>query len=331
MENVHQTEALIAADKLGEARPLIDALEAHRRDLRGRRGFESMQISRSSEADGSMRVVAESRWRDDATLEDYLAAGDTPETILARHSSILVPDSVGTRRMEGITGDDGGRSVVYERMATALLVPAGCIAFGLAIIYSLSRVYLDVGGNGAVAIAAGVAITILLGAWLIAESPAMPRWQLAAAGSAVVAALAAGTVWAQVHEGPEIHRGGGESVSGEPTPGAQPTSEAPGTLITLDDNVFRYGGEENPTINVPAGQAVTFQLSNEGSAIHNMHVAAPEYGDSPCSPGGTSPCSDPGAIRGGREGTITLNLSPGTYEYRCDYHAEQMKGTLQVE
>jgi plastocyanin len=84
---------------------------------------------------------------------------------------------------------------------------------------------------------------------------------------------------------------------------------------------------------VPAGEEVTFQLVNEGSAIHNMHVAGQgTYDTDFCAPGDDDPCSDPNQIRGGGTGSITILIAePGTYDFRCDFHAAQMTGSLEVQ
>ena len=51
MEQVQSVQVHVAAAKMGDARILFDDLEAHRRELRGLRGFVSMSIDgRSSPA-----------------------------------------------------------------------------------------------------------------------------------------------------------------------------------------------------------------------------------------------------------------------------------------
>jgi CO/xanthine dehydrogenase Mo-binding subunit len=61
----------IAADKLGDARVLLDDLDAHRRELRSMRGFKAMSITRAIEAGGITLVSVETRWQDAATLDAY--------------------------------------------------------------------------------------------------------------------------------------------------------------------------------------------------------------------------------------------------------------------
>jgi plastocyanin len=98
-----------------------------------------------------------------------------------------------------------------------------------------------------------------------------------------------------------------------------------------NSNVFVQNGEENPTITIAANTDVTLMLNNVSSAIHNMHVATTgSFAESFCT-GNEDPCSQPTRITSGNKGTITLNLPPGSYDYRCDFHTSTMSGTLQVQ
>jgi plastocyanin len=100
----------------------------------------------------------------------------------------------------------------------------------------------------------------------------------------------------------------------------------------MGDNFFEYQGERSPTITVPAGEEVVLNLTNEGAAIHNMHVAAgDDYASGICQPGGDDPCSDPARFSGGDTGSITFTLDAGEYDFRCDFHPVDMTGTLVAE
>jgi plastocyanin len=124
-----------------------------------------------------------------------------------------------------------------------------------------------------------------------------------------------------------------EPPAGEPPAGEPPAGEPGGQTIEMDDNVFVVDGEENPTITISADTDVTFTLDNVGAALHNMHVSASggEFESAFCDGDGEAPCSDPPRITGGDSGTITINLPAGTYEYRCDFHTQEMVGTLEVQ
>ena len=115
----------------------------------------------------------------------------------------------------------------------------------------------------------------------------------------------------------------GEEEGEEPAPEPPP----PGAII-LDDNVVQVEGQDgdNPTINVPSGAAVA--VVNEGSALHNLQVSP--FESDICSDDDPSPCSDPSRINAGNEGTITFDIPAGSYEYRCDFHPDEMVGTLVV-
>jgi plastocyanin len=117
-----------------------------------------------------------------------------------------------------------------------------------------------------------------------------------------------------------------------PTPGPDgtPPPDGEGPIpVALHDNSF-----DPEEITVQAGSAVTFDLTNEGNAIHNMHIAGPEgdYTEDFCA-GGGDPCSDPNRISGGDTATLTWQVpdAPGDVEFRCDFHAADMTGTITIE
>ncbi len=338
MEYVQQVSVQVAAASMAEAQALANELEAHRADLRGQRGFVHMNISRSVEDDGNTLISAETRWRDNNSLADYTTFDVNAVKIMEKYSAVTVPDSLTVRRMEAVDTVPEPSTAVYERFATALLVPAAVVGGGLAVIYSLSRVYLEVGGAGATAIAATVAIAILAVAYYFANTPKVPTWQFAGVGMAAVALLFGGTIYSQVSEGPEFHLA--ESVAGDGNgddpdgPDGVPTS-GPGdpSAIIMEDNVFIVDGEDNGTITAPGGAEVVLDLNNEGSAIHNMHISQGGFEVAICRSGQDpdAPCSDPASIRGGQAGTITFTLPAGTYDYRCDFHVQDMNGTLELQ
>jgi|FLYL01.1.fsa_nt_gi plastocyanin len=102
-----------------------------------------------------------------------------------------------------------------------------------------------------------------------------------------------------------------------------------GNQIVMGDNFF-----DPEEVTVQAGATVTFQLVNEGRAPHNMHIAGPngEFAETTCD-GSGEPCSDPSVIPGGGQGTLTWTAPavPGEVPFRCDFHVQQMQGTIKVE
>ena len=120
------------------------------------------------------------------------------------------------------------------------------------------------------------------------------------------------------------------AASATPSPAPQPSGEtpSPGALaITLTDNHF-----DNTALTATAGTAATVTLKNNGTAVHNVHIsdATGKFTGDFCSASGPDPCSNPTRLTAGASGTLTFTLPAGTYQYRCDYHPTEMKGTLTV-
>ena len=125
---------------------------------------------------------------------------------------------------------------------------------------------------------------------------------------------------------------GDKAVTGSPTPGATPTpAETPsgtpagGLAVVMKDNLFEPAG-----LTVKAGASVTFDLKNDGVAIHNMRVAGPDgsYNSD------DDAVSDPQLVNAG--GTATLDWTapdqPGEIKFQCDFHvAVGMIGTITVQ
>ena len=220
-----------------------------------------------------------------------------------------------------------------ERVILPIIIPVGVLAFALLVIWGLSRIYLELSPTGATALAAGVAIAVLLSAAYFASNVRAPTWQIGGVLMVAVVALVGGTIWALVEEDDAEGEGGEPTVgNGEPTPVPGTGGE---TLITLGDNFFEFEGEKAPAIPIAAGEEVTFDITNGGVAVHNMHVDGTDnsYDIDICAPGdGSTACSDPGVIGGGGEATITIQIDEaGTYNFRCDFHPDEMVGTLVVE
>lgn len=328
MEYVHTVLAQVAANSVGEADKLFRDLESHRAVASTMRGFQGMRVNRTANPEGNLQIVVETRWSNNNNMVDYGSAKENALTIIESHQGLLVPGSVQTHRMQS----DGGGAVesspkFYDRLALALFVPIGVLAFSLVAIYGLSRIYLALPTTAASIMAIVVALAILLLSFYFASNPKIPRWQWLGVAVVGVAALAIGGTVAGIVDENADH--GEENVGGEPTappPGGTPSP--PGVaVIVMEDNFF-----EQTTLTIPGGTETVVQLENAGSAIHNVHVAGPDGfgGDGVCRAGAPG-CSAPPSIRAGQTGTITLNLPPGTYNYRCDFHIEEMTGVLTVQ
>lgn len=93
--------------------------------------------------------------------------------------------------------------------------------------------------------------------------------------------------------------------------------EAQTVSVIMKDNVF-----EPDAIEVSEG-TVTFELKNEGTAIHNMHILSK-----------TAEGKDfmsKTTINGGESDTFTATFTKGgTIKFQCDFHVPDMAGTITV-
>jgi plastocyanin len=115
--------------------------------------------------------------------------------------------------------------------------------------------------------------------------------------------------------------------NGEPTPppagdGTPPTADI--FVVSMGDNFF-----DPAEFTVPAGATITFDISNDGSAIHNMRIAGPdgEYNTD------DDTVSSPDLFMGGDAGTLVWEVpsSSGEIIFHCDFHPVEMVGTIAVQ
>lgn len=105
-----------------------------------------------------------------------------------------------------------------------------------------------------------------------------------------------------------------------------------GAEIVMGDNFF-----DSNDITVAVGDTVTFNLTNEGAAVHNMHIAQPDGNysdDGVCELDGADPCSDPNAVTSGQTAVLEWEVSgeSGTViPFRCDFHPVEMTGILTIQ
>lgn len=335
MEYIQTILFQIPASRLEEASQaggLLPELDEHRNFLKGQTGFRDLRITRSINNEGNVLVVVETRWTDDASLVRYETNEPNAASIVRKHRDIIVPDSLQVLDMEALRTETSFRrseEVLEARSRTVLpiVIPLGVLAFILLSVYGLSRIYLEIRGDGAVALATGLAIGVLLIAAYFAANPRVPGWQIGGVVTLLALTLAGGTVWAVANEDEkEAHDGGGAVESPTAAPGGE-TPAPDGLVITMGDNFFEFNGERNPTITITAGEETVFTLPNEGIAIHNARVTGEdnEYDTD------DDIVSDPDVVRGGQEATLTVNLPAGEYDFRCDFHPTEMTGTLIAE
>lgn len=94
--------------------------------------------------------------------------------------------------------------------------------------------------------------------------------------------------------------------------------------VTMGDNSF-----DPAEFSVPAGATVTFNLTNEGAAIHNMRIAG-EDGDYNTD---DDAASDPDIVSAGDTAVVewTAPDEAGEIDFQCDFHPTDMLGTITVE
>src|SRR5262249_54037001 len=122
-------------------------------------------------------------------------------SIVRKHQEITVPGSLQVLDMEALRTESSWKPVeqathARERTVLPIAIPVGALAFLLLVIYGLSRVYLEIRGDNATALAAGIAIFVLLTATFLAFNPKASGIQIG--GILVVCAiiLAGGAIWA---------------------------------------------------------------------------------------------------------------------------------------
>ncbi len=109
------------------------------------------------------------------------------------------------------------------------------------------------------------------------------------------------------------------------TPPAGETPRAGGAIaVSQGDNFF-----DPKEVTVKAGASVTFDITNDGAAIHNMHIAGADGRFDAAD----DAVSDPNLLRGGDTATLawTAPAQAGDVPFRCDFHPTEMTGTITVE
>ncbi len=330
MEYIQTIIFQIPASRLEEASAsdgLLSELDEHREFLRTQTGFRDLRLTRSINTEGNILVIVETRWTDDGSLVRYETNEPNAASIARKHRGVIVGDSLQVLDMEALRTEASWKPAeqathARERVILPVVIPVGVLAFCLLVIYGLSRVYLEIRGDGATALAASIAIGVLIVSFYLANNPRASGFQIGAIVAVAAVVLAGGTIWAIANEDETE----GHEEEPQATEPAGPDNGG-GTTITMTDNAF-----EQTNLTAPAGEEAVFTVVNDGAAIHNVHVAIDgDFAEDFCTTGGEAPCTDPARISAGGEGTLTFTLEAGDYDFRCDFHPTEMTGTLTVE
>jgi plastocyanin len=124
---------------------------------------------------------------------------------------------------------------------------------------------------------------------------------------------------------------GGTSTAAATTPAGTGDGEDDGetTLdISMGDNFYELDGEKNPVLKFPSGAKVTINLTNDGTAIHNMRFDGEDVKFDTAD----DAASDPTLVTAGQTAVLEWDApEAGAYNYRCDFHPTDMFGTIEVE
>jgi len=326
MEYVQLTLAQMPADRLEEAlKPggLLERLDQHRQELQAQPGFRDMRVVRSINRQGNVQLVVETRWADDQSLIDYETGQNTVSSILEEFRHLLVPGSLQVVDMEALRSEEWWRQLeaeraVRERAVFPVLLPAGIFLFSVLVIYGLSRIYLELAHwkvgdvDAATPLALGVSALILGVGWFVATRPQIRAWQVGGIIALALLGILAGAIGAALHQ------------ESEETSAARPSSTAASTAGGGEGIVIRAIPTlkfDRDTLEIPANVDVTIRFINEDTGVpHNVAAYKTKEAKEALAVGElcTAPC----------ENTITVNVPPGTYFFRCDIHPVQMVGDL---
>lgn len=323
MEHVQTVLLQIPAARLDEAlKPtgLLGELEAHRAIASTRSGFRGMRVTRSANPEGDALVVVETRWASNNELADYSTQEPNVASIAAAHRDEVIPNTLQVHRMQAPSVAAADAAHVYDRLALALFVPIGVLAFALLVIYGLSRIYLTLPGSAATPMAAGIALGVLAVAGYFATHPNVPRWQIAGVFVVVLGTLAIGGTAAAVYDD-QHHTVKQPPAATSPAAGATPAGTVATNTVQITAKNLTF---DQTTLSASAGD-VTIQFNNTDNAIpHNFAVYNSDSG-------ANNEIKHTDIAAGPTTQTLKLTLQKGTYYYNCQVHPQQMSGKLTVQ
>jgi len=205
-----------------------------------------------------------------------------------------------------------------ETFGLPFLIPVGCALAIFVIILSVSQILLVVSESAATAIALFIALAVLLSCAYFATARTL-NCQIVLAGVAVpfVVLFAAGVasgIYRQTHT--ESENKGGVGAQAASTSGGN-QSPKPAPEVTTD-NKFSVTSYQ-----IAANSPAVITVRNDGKAVHNMHILGIT------GPNGQDVKTE--LLQPGQSAGLSFTIAQeGTYNFQCDVHPTEMKGTVTV-
>jgi plastocyanin len=194
---------------------------------------------------------------------------------------------------------------VRFRIPLVIIIPLAALALIAAVTIGFARVLLAVPSEAAVAIALLMAVNVL-GACAVVATRRLSGLQLAELVAVVLYPVIIGIAIAQFGLGEEAEGSERAAPAGSGTKIA-----ASGVDFTTDE------------ITLPANEDVTLTFDNQDSVAHNFAIYETEQADKEIFVGDQVTAD-----------SIDYKFKtprPGEYFFRCDFHPDQMTGTVIVE
>lgn len=199
-----------------------------------------------------------------------------------------------------------------DRLLLPIVIPVGVAAVIALLIFSVGKILLELDPKYSTAVAICGALLILVVSTAVSALPHVQARQLALAGGIPVAIVLGVGLYIAVQPGPPSQA----AASGAAAGGGPAASTA--LIESMVDNKFA-----DTAYTVPANTPITITATNDGQAIHNWHVLGVKDAS------GKDIATQ--LLPAGQKETLTFTIAtPGTYNFQCDVHPTEMKGTLTV-
>ena len=112
--------------------------------------------------------------------------------------------------------------------------------------------------------------------------------------------------------------GGDSGSSGSPASAPKAAGGQRTIAVAMKDSVF-----EPKDMTAAVGETITFDLTNNGPSLHNMHFLSDDVQPK-------NAMAQP--FEAGKKAQLVVKFTkPGTYKFQCDLHTPDMVGTVTVK